>query len=96
MAGFLASMLLPSLLGIGGMPRAPTGRAQAMAGVRKKVLLDKMMAGGTGYVMPKRKRATAGKKKVSAKTLAALAKGRATAKRNRNRRKWPVQQKQSK
>ena len=88
MAGFLASMLLPSLLGIGGMPRAPTGRAQARAGVaRKKALLDKMMAGGTGYVMPKRKRTTAGKKKVSAKTLAALAKGRATAKRNRNRRK---------
>jgi hypothetical protein len=86
MAGILASILLPSLLGIGGLPRAPTGRAQARAGVsRKKVLMDAMFAGGTGTVKPRRK-ATAGKK-ASAKQLAALAKGRATVKRNRNRRK---------
>jgi hypothetical protein len=75
-ARFLGPMLLgPALkaIGIGGaIPRAPTGRAQASAG------------------KPRRKKppGTAGKKKkVSAKTLAALAKGRATAKRNRQRRR---------
>ena len=74
-ARFLGPMLLgPALkaIGIGGaIPRAPTGRAQASAG------------------KPRRKKPpTAGKKKkVSAKTLAALAKGRATAKRNRQRRR---------
>ncbi len=86
MAGMLAAALLPSLLGIGGIPRAPYGRSQAKAGVSRKVLADNMYAGGTGRVVP-RKKATAGKRKVSAKQLKALAKGRATAKRNRNRRK---------
>ena len=101
MAGILASLILPSLLGIGGRPRksalrkavaglpkAPTGRAQARAGVsRRLVLKDQMMSGGSGNALPqKRKRATAGKKKVSAKQLAALAKGRATAARNRRRK----------
>ena len=89
MAGLLASLILPSLLGIGGLPKAPTGRAQARAGVsRRMVLKDNMYAGGSGNAKPKRKRAgTAGKKQVSAKTLAALAKGRATAARNRRRKK---------
>ena len=101
MAGILASLILPSLLGIGGRPRksalrravaglpkAPTGRAQARAGVsRRLVLKDQMMSGGSGNALPpKRKRATAGKKKVSVKQLAALAKGRATAARNRRRK----------
>jgi hypothetical protein len=78
MAGMFARLLGPMLIGpalkavgIGGVvPRAPTGRAQASAGKRRK-----------------RPAAVAGKRKVSAKTLAALAKGRATAKRNRQKRR---------